>query len=46
MQGRNSPDAAEGPPSPCYSLLSQKPAVATQAQMNYTHMVIFSWEVL
>lgn len=31
-QGRNSPGAAKGLPSPCYSLLSQKPAVVTQAR--------------
>lgn len=44
-QGRNSPDAAQGPLSPHYfSSHPQKLAVLTQAQMNYARMTIFSWE--
>lgn len=47
-QGRNSPDAAKGPPlSPHYFFSHpQKLAVVTQAQMNYAHIAIFSWEAL
>jgi hypothetical protein len=46
-QGRNSPDAAKGSLSPHYFFSHpQKLAMVTQAQMNYAHMAIFSWEAL